>query len=153
MEKTSLIRTWLNIGLAAKLLQTAAQLFVWLITGCRDMSRLVLLPLISTAVYIFVYCWLRARTKQDPEPASIGKTLVIGAAVPFCCTLALREIDYILRWYVWNNVYNAEQLNLLDISKKYQNGAGFLNIAAMIAFAAAAGMLCQRSQSAETQDT
>ena len=49
MDNTRCIRAWLNIGLGAKLIQTAAQLFIWLIMGCRDMNRLVLLPLISTA--------------------------------------------------------------------------------------------------------
>jgi hypothetical protein len=149
MDNTAFIRTWLNIGLGAKLLQTAAQLFIWLIMGCRDMSRLVLLPLISAAVFFAVFRWLRARSKQSPNPAEGEKMLVIGAAVPFVCTMALMGIDYILRWYVWNNVYSLEEIRLLDVVKTYQDGAAFLNIAAIIAFAAAAGMLCRRCHEAE----
>ena len=149
MDNTAFIRTWLNIGLGAKLLQTAVQLFIWLIMGCRDMSRLVLLPLISAAVFIAVFRWLRARSKQSPNPAEHVKMLAVGALIPFVCTLALSGIDYLLRWHVWNSVYDLEQLNLLDVVKKYQDGAGFLNGAAIICFAAAAGMLCRRCREAE----
>ena len=94
---------------------------------------------------------MRLQTKQGAERAGGALVLIIGTIVPFLCTLALSGMDYLLRWHVWNRVYDIRQLSLLDTAKHYQDGAGFLNTAAIICFAAVAGMLLRDVQSAHRQ--
>ena len=106
MDNTKGIRTWLNAGMIAKLVQTALVLGIWVMQkpilgagnrfseslGMKGVVRLAVLPVVYAAISLLVYLFLRSLSEQAPSPSRATAPLVAVLIVPIvlsvCSTAA-----------------------------------------------------------------
>lgn len=161
MDNTKGIRTWLNAGLIAKLVQTALMLGIWAMRkplleagnrfseslGMKGVVRLAVLPVVYAAISLLVYLFLKSLSEQAPASERATAPLVVVLIVPLVLSVCSTAATFGLQ-ALYARLYSADIHAEMSVLSTYQSFTGIFGTFTTLCFTLAAGMLYWRAKQA-----
>ena len=163
MDKTHSIRIWLTAGLIAKIAYTAILFGIWALqdqilrlAGSDAFSSadrvgflpVLLMPVVSLAVYVILYFMMKSHLDRNAPQQNAGLILLAGVGTPIVLSALSLVFNLVQNLWIARTAGTIMYAKISTLGS-YGSWFGVLSTFAMLAMAAAAGMIWQRSRDAE----
>lgn len=162
MDKTHSIRIWLKAGLIAKIAHTAILFGIWALqdqilrlSGSSAFSAadrvgflpVLLMPAVSLTVYVILYFAMKQHLDQNAPQQNAGLMLLAGVGAPIVLSALSLVFNLVQNMWIARTAGTMMYAKIGTLSS-FGSWFGMLSTFAMLAMAAAAGMIWQRSRDA-----